>query len=174
MTMLWSLGWTIAPVYYGVLHASLSFTAAYAVDFVTIIVLYTIATYLLWTWFRGTDRVAAAAVDAEGALAAAAVASESPSLLERASSYELATAEGDPMALGTPDWSGTPDSMGTPEWSGTPDCIGTHDSIGTADSIGTPECIGTPDSLGTHEGTDPLGPASGEPTGPGSVTSKSG
>jgi MFS family permease len=84
MTMLWALGWTIAPIYYGVLQASLGFTAGYAVDFVTIIVLYTIATALLWTWFRGTDRVAAAAMDAEGALAAAAVASESPSLLERA------------------------------------------------------------------------------------------
>ena len=56
MTMLWALGWTIAPLYYGVLHAQLSFTAAFAVDFVTIIVLYTIATALLWTWFRGTDR----------------------------------------------------------------------------------------------------------------------
>jgi hypothetical protein len=47
-------------------------------------VLYTIATYLLWTWFRGTDRVAAVPADEEATLAAAAVASESPSLLERA------------------------------------------------------------------------------------------
>jgi len=84
MTMLWSLGWTIAPLYYGVLHASLSFTAAFAVDFVTIIVLYTVATCLLWTWFRGTDRVAATAADEEATLAAAVVASESPSLIERA------------------------------------------------------------------------------------------
>jgi hypothetical protein len=51
----------------------------------TIIVLLTIATCLLWTWFRGTDKESAAAVPAEEAtLAAAAVASESPSLLERA------------------------------------------------------------------------------------------
>ncbi len=84
MTMLWALGWTIAPIYYGVLHAWLSFTAAFAVDFVTIIVLYTVATALLWTWFRGTDRVAAATADADALLAATAVASESPSLLERA------------------------------------------------------------------------------------------
>ncbi len=84
MTMLWSLGWTIAPIYYGVLQASLSFTAAFAVDFVTIIVLYTVATALLWTWFRGTDRVAAATADVDALLAATAVASESPSLLERA------------------------------------------------------------------------------------------
>jgi MFS family permease len=57
MSMLWSLGWTVAPLYYSTLQATLGFTAGYAVDFVTIIVLYTIATSLLWTWFRGTDRV---------------------------------------------------------------------------------------------------------------------
>jgi hypothetical protein len=64
----------------------LSFTAAFAVDFVTIIVLYTIATSLLWTWSGSTDNDTAAAVPAydEATLAAAAVASESPSLLERA------------------------------------------------------------------------------------------
>jgi MFS family permease len=85
MTLLWSLGWTIAPLYYGLLHAWLSFTAAFAVDFVTIIVLYTIATALLWTWFRSTDKETVAVVRAdEATLAAATVASESPSLLERA------------------------------------------------------------------------------------------
>ena len=57
MSMLWSLGWTVAPLYYGWLQATLGFEAGYAVDFVTIIVLYTIATSLLWTWFRGTDKV---------------------------------------------------------------------------------------------------------------------
>ena len=55
MTLLWSLGWTIAPLYYGLLQARLGFTAGYAVDFVTIIVLYTVSTWLLWHWFRGTD-----------------------------------------------------------------------------------------------------------------------
>ena len=59
MTLLWALGWFFAPIYYGALQATLGFTAGYAVDFVTIIVLYTIATALLWTWFRDTDRVAA-------------------------------------------------------------------------------------------------------------------
>jgi hypothetical protein len=58
MTLLWSLGWTIAPLYYSFLQAWLGFTAGYAVDFVTIIALYTISTSLLWTWFRGTDRIA--------------------------------------------------------------------------------------------------------------------
>jgi MFS family permease len=60
MTMLWSLGWTIAPLYYSALQARLGFTAGYAVDFITIIVLYSVATALLWTWFRDTDRAAAA------------------------------------------------------------------------------------------------------------------
>jgi MFS family permease len=58
MTLLWSLGWTIAPLYYSRLQDTLGFTAGYAVDFITIIVLYSIATALLWTWFRGTDRTA--------------------------------------------------------------------------------------------------------------------
>jgi MFS family permease len=79
MTMLWALGWTIAPLYYGQLQATLGFTAGYAVDFVTIIVLYTVSTGLLWTWFRGTDKVATAIAE-EPAL----TASENPVLLERA------------------------------------------------------------------------------------------
>ena len=58
MTLLWSLGWVIAPIYYGLLQDGLGFTAGYTVDFVTIIVLYTIATSLLWHWFRDTDRTA--------------------------------------------------------------------------------------------------------------------
>jgi MFS family permease len=84
MTMLWALGWTIAPIYYGVLHASLSFTAAFAVDFVTIIVLYTIATALLWSWFRESDKAAMATRDDDALMAAAAVAaSEGPIVPER-------------------------------------------------------------------------------------------
>jgi len=59
MTLLWSLGWTIAPLYYSFLQARLGFTAGYAVDFITIIALYTISTSLLWTWFRGTDQMPA-------------------------------------------------------------------------------------------------------------------
>jgi MFS family permease len=59
MTLLWSLGWTLGPLYYGQLQARLGFTAGYAVDFVTIIVLYTASTWLLWHWFRGTDHAAA-------------------------------------------------------------------------------------------------------------------
>ena len=55
MTLLWALGWTIAPFYYGQLQARLGFTAGYAVDFVTIIILYSLATSLLWFWFHGTE-----------------------------------------------------------------------------------------------------------------------
>jgi MFS family permease len=85
MTMLWALGWTIAPIYYGVLHAWLGFTLGFGVNFVTIIVLYTIATSLLWTWFRGTDKIAAVEADDDAAVAAAsALAAEGPVALERA------------------------------------------------------------------------------------------
>jgi MFS family permease len=86
MTLLWSLGWTFAPIYYGALQAALGFTAGYAVDFVTIIVLYTIATSLLWIWFRDSDRAAAeaaeAAEDAEPVVVP--IATEAPALLDHA------------------------------------------------------------------------------------------
>ncbi len=78
MTLLWALGWTIAPVYYGQLQATLGFTAGYAVDFVTIIVLYTLSTWLLWHWFRGTD------VQAESGNATVPIPLEAPTLLEHA------------------------------------------------------------------------------------------
>ena len=60
-TLLWALGWTIAPLYYQLLQNSLGFTLGYSVDFVTIIVLYTIATSLLWHWFHETEQRQAAA-----------------------------------------------------------------------------------------------------------------
>jgi MFS family permease len=78
MTLLWSLGWTVAPLYYSELQARLGFTAGYAVDFVTIIVLYTVATALLWSWFRSSDRHAA--VEA----VAVPVQTEAPALLDHA------------------------------------------------------------------------------------------
>ena len=76
MTLLWSLGWVIAPIYYGTLQATLGFTAGYAVDFVTIIVLYTLSTWLLWAWFRGTDRVPALAADGAAGIEPAPTAAE--------------------------------------------------------------------------------------------------
>jgi MFS family permease len=67
MTMLWSAGWVIAPIYYGTLQATLGFTAGYTVNFVTIIILYSIATSLLWTWFRDTDKVPVPTAEEAGA-----------------------------------------------------------------------------------------------------------
>jgi MFS family permease len=90
MTLLWALGWTVAPIYYGTLQATLGFTAGYAVDFVTIIVLYTISTSLLWKWFRGTDHIAAldaqssAAIDSAPDAAEVAVAEGPAPLTEHA------------------------------------------------------------------------------------------
>jgi MFS family permease len=78
MTLLWSLGWTVAPLYYSQLQASLGFTAGYAVDFVTIIVLYSVATALLWSWFRGSDKLAATEA------VAVPIATEAPALIEHA------------------------------------------------------------------------------------------
>jgi MFS family permease len=79
MTLLWALGWTIAPLYYGLLQAKLGFTAGYAVDFVTIIVLYTVSTWLLWHWFRGTDHSTAS-----DAAMTTPIPVEAPTLLEHA------------------------------------------------------------------------------------------
>ena len=90
MTLLWSLGWTIAPLYYSYLQATLGFTTGYAVNFITIIVLYTTATSLLWTWFRDTDRVAAreaareAATEPAPELAPDVIPAEAPPFLEHA------------------------------------------------------------------------------------------
>ena len=76
MTLLWSLGWTIAPLYYGALQATLGFTGGYTVDFVTIIILYTFSTGLLWRWFRRDDQIAASrSVESP-------VAAEAPALVD--------------------------------------------------------------------------------------------
>ena len=56
MSVLWQVGWVIGGTWYAVLQATLGFTAGYAVNFITIITLYSIATALYWIWFRETDR----------------------------------------------------------------------------------------------------------------------
>ena len=56
MSVLWQLGWVIGGLWYASLQAVLGFDAGYAVNFVTIIVLYSVATALYWTWFRAHDR----------------------------------------------------------------------------------------------------------------------
>jgi MFS family permease len=65
--LLWSAGWAIAGPWYSVLQANLGFDAGYAVNFATIIALYSLATALLWLWFRDAEarpggRLLAAAV----------------------------------------------------------------------------------------------------------------
>ena len=53
--LLWSAGWALAGPWYSILQANLGFDAGYAVNFATIIVLYTVATVLLWLWFRDAE-----------------------------------------------------------------------------------------------------------------------
>jgi MFS family permease len=60
MSVLWQLGWVIGGAWFALLQATLGFEAGYAVNFVTIIVLYSVATLLYWTWFRRADRRALA------------------------------------------------------------------------------------------------------------------
>jgi hypothetical protein len=52
----WQVGWVVGGTWYSGLQAVLGFDGGYAVNFVTIIVLYTIATSLYWIWFRRADR----------------------------------------------------------------------------------------------------------------------
>lgn len=54
-SLLWSLGWVIAGLWYSVLQSWLGFAAGYTVNFVTIIILYSIATWLYWRWFRDAE-----------------------------------------------------------------------------------------------------------------------
>ncbi len=53
--LLWSLGWVVAGLWYGLLQATLGFDAGYTVAFVTITVLYTVATVLYWAWFHDAE-----------------------------------------------------------------------------------------------------------------------
>jgi hypothetical protein len=61
MSVLWQAGWIVGGLWYATLQASLGFEAGYAVGFVTIITLYSIATGLYWAWFRDVDRQVLAA-----------------------------------------------------------------------------------------------------------------
>jgi MFS family permease len=56
MSVLWQLGWVVGGLFYAVLQATLGFEAGYAINFATIITLYTAATCLYWVWFRDVDR----------------------------------------------------------------------------------------------------------------------
>ncbi len=53
--LLWSLGWVIAGPWYSVLQHWLGFEAGYTVNFVTIVILYSLGTWLYWHWFHGVE-----------------------------------------------------------------------------------------------------------------------
>ena len=56
MSLTWSLGWVIAGPWYSLLQATLGFDLGYSVNFVTIIALYSVATFLYWLWFGRAER----------------------------------------------------------------------------------------------------------------------
>jgi hypothetical protein len=66
-TLAWSLGWVIAGPWYSLLQATLGFTAGYAINFVTIIILYTLGTFLVWWWFHDADAGPAGTRGGDGA-----------------------------------------------------------------------------------------------------------
>jgi MFS family permease len=57
-SVLWQVGWVIGGTWYSSLQGTLGFEGGYTVNFITIIVLYSTATLLYWTWFRDADRKA--------------------------------------------------------------------------------------------------------------------
>lgn len=61
MNVLWQVGWVVGGLWYALLQGWLGVDAGYVVNFVTIIVLYTAGTVLLWTWFHAADRRAVVA-----------------------------------------------------------------------------------------------------------------
>ena len=62
-SLLWSLGWVIGGFYYSAVHSALGFGAGYALNFATIIVLYSVATVLYWYWFHDAEPLPGAAAD---------------------------------------------------------------------------------------------------------------
>jgi MFS family permease len=56
MSVMWQIGWVFGGIWYAALQATLGFQAGYAVNFLTIITLYSVATALYWIWFRPADR----------------------------------------------------------------------------------------------------------------------
>lgn len=53
--LLWSLGWAVAGPFYSLLQGLLGFSVGYTIDFLVVIVLYSLATGLLWRWFREAE-----------------------------------------------------------------------------------------------------------------------
>jgi len=55
MSVLWSVGWVIAGPWYSLVQANLGFERGYNVAFITIMVLYSVATSLYLWWFRDAE-----------------------------------------------------------------------------------------------------------------------
>lgn len=55
MSVLWSVGWVIAGPWYSLVQANLGFERGYTVAFITIMVLYSVATSLYLWWFRDAE-----------------------------------------------------------------------------------------------------------------------
>jgi MFS family permease len=55
MATVWSMGWVIGGPYYSLLQGTLGFEMGYAVNFLTMIVLYSVGTSLYWLWFRDAE-----------------------------------------------------------------------------------------------------------------------
>jgi predicted MFS family arabinose efflux permease len=56
LTVLWQVGWVLGGSWYALLQATVGFDTGYAINFATVIALYSTATALSWTWFRAVDR----------------------------------------------------------------------------------------------------------------------
>lgn len=55
-SVVWSAGWVVAGPWYSLTQATLGFETGYALNFLTIVAFYTLATSLYWWWFRGPER----------------------------------------------------------------------------------------------------------------------
>lgn len=51
MSLVWSAGWVVGGPYYSLVQANLGFERGYAVNFVTVVACYSVATALYWWWF---------------------------------------------------------------------------------------------------------------------------
>ena len=56
MSLLWQLGWAVGGAYYAIVQGTFGFERGYDVNFVTIILLYALATSLYWLWFGRAER----------------------------------------------------------------------------------------------------------------------
>ena len=66
MSISWSVGWAIGGMFYSTVQATLGFDQGYNLNFVTIIVLYSISTALYWLWFGRAERAERTSAAREG------------------------------------------------------------------------------------------------------------